>query len=219
MSKVTANRNALTKTNKSSSHLGYSESYPLILFCNHTSKYGHTHLQTQTLSSTKTCPNSNIPSLSLRREKCTHTRAHTQTHKQYTHPLGGFTECPPRCPTSLLHRAHEIWLSCARLTSILDKANPNLYAAWQAETLSNANARDTLEVVALCGYLKKRKKETVYLPAAAPVCGAVLEPSSWWRCLHLLHQSLPFTFSPSALSSCYSLKRLGIISPQETGNM
>lgn len=147
-----------------------------------------------------------------------HTRAHTQTHKHYTHPLGGFTECPPRCPTSLLHRAHEIWLSCARLTSILDKANPNLYAAWQAETLSNANARDTLEVVALCGYLKKRKKET-YLPAAAPVCAAVPEPSSWWRCLHLLHQSLPFTFSPSALSSCYSLKRLGIISPQETGNM
>lgn len=182
-------------------------------------------MDTHTPANTNTLKHKDLPQLKYtfplpeKGEVHTHTRAHTQTHKQYTHPLGGFTECPPRCPTSLLHRAHEIWLSCARLTSILDKANPNLYAAWQAETLSNANARDTLEVVALCGYLKKRKKETVYLPAAAPVCGAVLEPSSWWRCLHLLHQSLPFTFSPSALSSCYSLKRLGIISPQETGNM
>lgn len=181
-------------------------------------------MDTHTPANTNTLKHKDLPRLKYtlplpeKGEVHTHTRIHRHTNT-YTHPLGGFTECPPRCPTSLLHRAHEIWLSCARLTSILDKANPNLYAVWQAETLSNANARDTLEVVALCGYLKKRKKGTVYLPAAATVCGAVLEPSSWWRCLHLLHQSLPFTFSPSALSSCYSLKRLGIISPQETGNM
>ena len=176
------------KKNRGSGHLGYSESYPPIFFCNRTNTSGHrrarththTHLQTQTHSSRdRTCSNSNILSFSL---------SHTHTHK-HKHPLGGFTECPPQCPTSLLCRAHEIWLSCVRLTSILDKANPNLYAAWQAGTLSNANARDTLEVVALCGYFYK----TPYL-SGIPACGAVLERASWWRCLHSLHQSLPFRF-------------------------
>lgn len=107
----------------------------------------HTHLQTQTRSTQRLA----LTQMCFASLFCTHT--HTNT---YTHPLGGFTECPPQCPTSPLHRSHEIWLSCVRLTSILDKANPNLYAAWQAGTLSNANARDTLEVVALCGYFYKQ---------------------------------------------------------------
>ena len=108
--------------------------------------YDHTHLQqTETHFSTKICLNSNkLPS-----------PPHVHTHTNTT-PQGGFTECPLRCPTSPLHRAHEIWLSCVHLTSILDKANPNLYAAWQAGTLSNANARDTLEVDTLCGYFYKQ---------------------------------------------------------------
>lgn len=83
-----------------------------------------------------------------------------------------------------------------------------------AGTLSNANVRDTSEVLALCGYFL----QTVPLPSL-PAGGAVLVWASWWRRPHLLSQPLPFTFSPSALASCYSLKRLGIISPQETGNM
>lgn len=77
---------------------------------------------------------------------------HTHTKKARHHREALLSSCF-ECPTPLLRRAHEIRLSCLCLTSILDKANPNLYAAWQTATLWNANARDTLEVVALCGYL------------------------------------------------------------------
>ena len=165
---------------------------------------------TQTPTDTGTNTNT-LEHKDLLKLKCTFfpSSAHTHTHTHWEALQSARLDVQPR-------RAHEIWLSCVRLTGILDKANPNLYAAWQAGTLSNANARDTLEVVALCGYFYKH----YYTTAPWLVAHAVLERASWWRCLHSLHQSHPFRFlSLSALSSCYSLKRLGIISPQETGNM
>lgn len=128
---------------------------------------------------------------------------------------------PPPRPLPCRERgAREIWPSAVRLTGILDKANPNLYAAWQAGTWSNANARDTLEIVALCGYFYKPlrlpwnpcvQEQFWGEPAGGSVCTCFINHSPLFLSLLL--------FSASALSSCYSLKRLGIISPQETGNM
>ncbi len=150
-----------------------------------------TRARSHTLTLTQSCKHKHTPAQRLALTQiyflslfCTHTNT-------CTHPLGGFTQCPPRCPTSLLRRAHEIWLSCVRLTSILDKANPNLYAVWQAGTLSNANARDTLEVVALCGYFYKLYISLAFLfveqycsePAGGGVCTCFIN--------HSLSLSLP----------------------------
>lgn len=107
LSKVTANRNALTKTNKSSSHLGYSESYPLILFCNHTSKYGHTHTckhkhsQAQRLAPTQIY----FPSPWEGRSAHTHTRIHRHTNSTHTHweaLQSARLDVQPRCCTELM---------------------------------------------------------------------------------------------------------------------
>lgn len=79
----------------------------------------------------------------------------TQTHHVWhtqTNILRSFRQQWPQCFPSLLRVAHEIWLSSVHLTSILDKANPNLYAACQEETLSTTNARDTSEFIGLCSY-------------------------------------------------------------------
>lgn len=74
------------KKKRGSGHLGYSDSYPPIFFCNHTNTYRHTYTpaNTNTLN-TKTRSNSNVLCFSL---------LHTYTHKHVHTPTGRLYRVP-----------------------------------------------------------------------------------------------------------------------------